>query len=725
MATKQSKKGKKIQLFKSRKIIGSFYAKYFTLIRYIRKVQQDKALELIQDGDPEEYRRLLKTTLIAVPRDQPVKPPFRPSTAQWFTLKEIIVRVIEHFCRGNKTNVLAYGFESLSGYGNKGTVAGTVGIQNSYPNTVVSYLRTARAWQLLHKRIGDDLMIYLLQNLSVFVKVNSCFFQVAGYPITRLSPITSKDVFPSLSVRKTGETNGDRDASNVISNKKSRRGGKRARRYGENVRAEVSCSKLADVISTTGPATVLSRAPVRVNINSSKDDTHLVEVSQSSGKRKRDSLDSGDVSRDSPNPSKKSRTNSNVFKNNSPLFLKGVLVDNEISAKTSLESATAGTVTDADQGNLWKENSDVVTSNTTDFVDSSETQKNVFGQTFREEPNEQSVKDKGGVAFQQTVGVGEKTQIQTLRRKKCVSSAMKVEKEKKKAVGGSKPWKYLTKFLPKSSGRSEPARTGQRKRTAHSNSQLKETNNQQIDYNRGSSSLKKNRKSTCLNEIFIPRSNLFYTSNLSQTFPKNHIVESLPVSMAGARKLVQHIFLQGASLGACRDRGGIRKDERKEQSVVNQAAVKNPDGSNTLKLTTRRKRKPLRLPRRLKTIVPTLLKFLARHQKCPFRTLVKVYCRYDHGRQAIKNEKKRRMLRRIPFSVNVVYHKLSLKGRAKFTQRKRRERKAKVNLLRYRRAVRMFTEHDQVDFLHYNSMNLLYIIKAGIKQVISPSNSVL
>ena len=83
------------------------------------------------------------------------------------------------------------------------------------------------------------------------------------------------------------------------------------------------------------------------------------------------------------------------------------------------------------------------------------------------------------------------------------------------------------------------------------------------------------------------------------------------------------------------------------------------------------------------------------------------------------------MLRRIPFSVNVVYHKLSLKGRAKFTQRKRRERKAKVNLLRYRRAVRMFTEHDQVDFLHYKSMNLLYVIKAGIQQVISPSNSVL
>lgn len=37
-------------------------------------------------------------------------------------------------------NVLVYGFELLSGYGNKGIVVGIVGIQNSYFNIVVSYL---------------------------------------------------------------------------------------------------------------------------------------------------------------------------------------------------------------------------------------------------------------------------------------------------------------------------------------------------------------------------------------------------------------------------------------------------------------------------------------------------------------------------------------------------------------------------------------------------------
>ncbi|PFX33058.1 Telomerase reverse transcriptase [Stylophora pistillata] len=679
MATKQAKKRNKIQICKIPQIIGSFYAKHFVLIRYIREVQQDKALKLIQDGDPDEYRLLLKTTLIAVPRDQPVTPPFKPSKTQWFTLKEITVRVIEHFCRGNKTNVLAYGFESLTGYGKKGIVAGTVGIQNSYPNTVVSYLRTARAWKLLHERIGDDLMIHLLQNLSIFAKVNSCYFQVAGYPITRLSRMTSADVFTPLPVKKAEETVEDRGTLNAILNRKSRRGGKRARRYRENVRAKVNCSELADAISTTDHPPVFSRAPVQMNANSSSVVTHLAEVPQSSGKRKRDSLDSDDVSRDNPNPSKKqSSTNSNVLKSTSPLLSEDGLINVEITAKSFLESATAVTVADADQAKVGKEFSDVVMSNTTDLVDSSETQGSVISKTSREQPKEPRLKYQGGLVFPQPVGVEEQTHVQTLKRKKSVSIAVRVENEKNEATGGRK---------------------GKQKGTAQSNSQLKEASKQQIDDSRGSSSLKKNRKSICLNEMLIPRSKMFYTSNLSQTFPKNHIVESLPVSMAGARKLAQHIFLQGTFLGACGDRGGMKKDERKEPNVniVNQAAVEKPDGSNTLKLTPRRKQKPFRLPKRLKTIVPMLHKFLARHHKCPFRTLVKLYCRYDFGRPVIKSGKKKRMLERIPFGVKMVYHKLCLKSRAKSTQRKRRaQRKVKVDVVRYRRAVSMFTEHHQV-----------------------------
>ncbi|KAL9976742.1 hypothetical protein ACROYT_G014071 [Oculina patagonica] len=111
--------------------------------------------------------------------------------------------------------MVAYGFESLNAYGKRGTIAGTVGIQNSYPNTIVSYLRTTRAWQVFHERIGDDLMIHLWQNVLVFVKVHAkCYFQVAGHLICCLSPLTAtEDVSPQLhSKQKSVDDEGGENA---------------------------------------------------------------------------------------------------------------------------------------------------------------------------------------------------------------------------------------------------------------------------------------------------------------------------------------------------------------------------------------------------------------------------------------------------------------------------------------------------------------------------------
>lgn len=230
MATKRARQ-KQSHICKSRKVIESFYVKQFTLLRYLRKVKQRKAPRLIQDRDPVEYRVLLKSTIVGV-RDQSAVLPYNPTQTQWFTLKEIINRVIEHVCQTKKTNVLAFGFEALNGYGNKGTVVGTVGIQNSYPNTIVSCLRTSRAWQLLHERIGDDLMIHLLQSVSLFVKVNSkCYFQVAGYPISRLSPLSAADAASGLHNKPVIQSAG---GENGVSKRKTRRGGKRARRHRDN-----------------------------------------------------------------------------------------------------------------------------------------------------------------------------------------------------------------------------------------------------------------------------------------------------------------------------------------------------------------------------------------------------------------------------------------------------------------------------------------------------------
>ena len=710
MPTKQPKKRKKSQLCKSQQIIGSFYTKHFTLLRYLRKVQQGKAVRVIQDGDPHDYRVLLKSTLVAIPRDQPVAPPFKPSTTQWFTLKEIINQVIKQ-----KTNVLAYGFEPLTANGNKGTVAGTVGIQNSYPNTIVSYLRTARTWQLLHERIGDDLMIHLLQNVAMFVKANSkCLFQVSGYPITRLSPLTPEVVSPPLPIKQAVETTGDKDASNTVQKKKMRRGGKRVQRYHKNVNIE------SGDMSTT---------LAQMNRSSNDLDVQLPEVPQRNSKRKLDSCDSvnnGD-SREHPHPSKKLRTASSIDEAFSSLFSVDTV---EISVKSSMESTSAGlnfvlgqfkvtpstkTVTEelenvtkkqsyTDTADLSEAQNDVMSSPKYGFTDNVTTEGSPL--LFPEETSKTSLDDSTELCFQNQSGLGiPKTvsveEVKTLKRKKSISRAIKEKKGTYKARVKNKPWEYLVKFLPKSTEQSKSSRNEQSsQKVPQSKSQPKKRNGQQLHNNNGCPALKKNRKNIHLNEVLLPHSKLLYSSNLSQRFPKNHVVETLPVSMAGAHRLVRHIFLQGRCLGSIGDSGGIKKSCSKEQSVKNvrQGALDNRNGSKTLKLTTGRKRKPSCLPKKLKKVQPMLLRFLARHKKCPFRTLLRVHCHYTQEREVIKKGRKKRMLQRVPFSVKMVYRKLSWKSRAKSTKRTHQKKKAKVDVLRYRQAVSNYTEHDQVTF---------------------------
>lgn len=255
MATNRAKE-KKSHICKSRRVIEAFYVKQFTLLRYLRKVKQRKAARLIQDRDPVEYRVLLKSTIVGV-RDQSAILPHNSTQTQWFTLKEIVNRVIENVCQTKKTNVLAFGFEALSGYGNKGTVAGTVGIQNSYPNTIVSCLRTSKAWQLLHERIGDDLMIHLLQSVSMFVKGNSkCYFQVAGYPISRLSPLSAADATPGLHNKPVIQSTGGESGLK----RKTRRGGKRARRHREN--SSQSKTEMGGLLDVPGPKDETNRLDV-------------------------------------------------------------------------------------------------------------------------------------------------------------------------------------------------------------------------------------------------------------------------------------------------------------------------------------------------------------------------------------------------------------------------------------------------------------------------------
>ena len=769
MAPKKEKK-KRIQLCNARQIISSFYAKLFTLLSFIRKVKKESGKQLIQDGDPADYKFLLKSTLVAVPRDLSKAPPFKPSNTHWFTLKEITNRVIEDVCRSNKSNVLALGFEPLRGNGRSGTVAGTIGIQNSYPNTIVSYIRTSKAWLLLHKRVGDDLMIHLLQNVAMFVKSTSkCYFQVAGFPISRMSPFTEKgvdapDKLGSIKRKKQKPTDEGEKASRSM--RKLRRGGKRMRRSRQNFAKEkYHEASTSDIVVSAFCENTLRQEHIcdEAAKNTSTSPVTAAQLEQPKSRKRRAS----DNLSDNQEPtSKKAKTSLSV--EDSPLLFpietEGKSRNLPVSDHTvrSFSTSDRDNVTEQREKNSnflspmkdccedserkrTNQNAEISMSSTEDgLTTGSDTEVSplLFPEETSEESTEQptcsasvrlsSNNDVAIALFQddaETVvpcvdsgRVGDdlcrsddKEMKATLvemkevrKRKKPSSAAGAKEEEKTNLRKKKKPWKCLLKLLPQpEQGKSPRKKTSATKFKGEGKSG--KINRKESKKLRKSQSTSKTHHGIGMNDLYLPRTRLFYASNLSQKLSKKHVMEATPVSMNGARKLVHRIFLEGSYVGNGKSDVQNAKNVTGTSSNQKQTPTKNEkvtkggqnakNASGVLsnhKQTPSKKKKPFRLPKRLKRIVPLFLMFLARHRKCPFQVLLKHHCTFSERRaRVIKSGKKKGRLFSTPKTTMWSKRRLKRHG-SKVVKRPPGKKKIKVDVLVYRHAVSNYTRHDQV-----------------------------
>ncbi|XP_065897051.1 telomerase reverse transcriptase-like isoform X2 [Dysidea avara] len=142
--------------------------------------------ELVINGDDINYTHFCHTAVVAA---QTI-PGGQFDVVQTRAQLEILHSIVENMCRTSTANVLSLGYQQLRH--NKGLlVAGTKNIESYYPNTISTYVN-GQLWQKLLTRIGDDMMIYLLQNCSLFVKLDhGCFLQVTGPPIGNLFPTAS------------------------------------------------------------------------------------------------------------------------------------------------------------------------------------------------------------------------------------------------------------------------------------------------------------------------------------------------------------------------------------------------------------------------------------------------------------------------------------------------------------------------------------------------------
>ena len=595
---------------KARQIFASFYIEHCTLLQFLRKIDQSEESDLIlQHGDHPDYQYLLKTTITAIPGPEQASkwPAFKPRYTQWRTLCEIIHRVIENACRSTTSiNVLAYGYGPLSGYNRYGTVAGTSGIQNSYPNTIVSYLRTAKPWQILHQRVGDDLMIHLLQNIALFIKMPSskCYLQVAGHPISRLIPL-SVDASPQISGSDSSAASSDQAiiGETGAAKRKTRRGGKRYQRF----RQKAGTSAMDNHAVTFG--NVVKAEVDMEGANSDVCSCHGVAKKTETGR---------------------------VLSQIPQRWSTGLLP-----------------------------------------MEMTESSRTII--------SEDKTVAKCRACIQESVGMETMALRSKLRTRKTRKRKFGKECEKNSEVWPrGKPWIELAQFLPqpclcKTVENLSDCRTHERK-TQTSKSKEPAVNDTRIQIP--------------LNEIYLPHSRLFYASNLSQKFPKNHVMEFASVSGSGARKLIQDIFLTKGPFGA-KANSSVEKvrQEKVDQNAEDGKRVEvSAKGAHSVqKFCSSSKKRHFRLPRRLIQMQPLFIKLLARHKKCPFQTLLRHHCfYYKRGVRVLKSKNLKRAI------VLRSKRKLCKKSLQKRQKGLLCQMTNGVNFGVYHHAVNNYTSHSQV-----------------------------
>nr|XP_026646765.1 telomerase reverse transcriptase isoform X2 [Zonotrichia albicollis] len=166
------------------------YAEAFPLETFVRRLGDGGAgdAQVLRADDAPGYRNFVGQCLVCVPRGARAIP--RPFTFQQLSSQsEVTARVVQRLCEKKKKNVLAYGYSLPDENSSQFPVMPLSKIHSYLPNTATETLCISGFWETLLSRIGDDVMMYLLEHCAVFMLVppSNCY-QVCGQPIYELIP---------------------------------------------------------------------------------------------------------------------------------------------------------------------------------------------------------------------------------------------------------------------------------------------------------------------------------------------------------------------------------------------------------------------------------------------------------------------------------------------------------------------------------------------------------
>ncbi|XP_075442467.1 telomerase reverse transcriptase isoform X3 [Ascaphus truei] len=169
-------------------IVQSLYGEVHGIVDFIKSLQtsgMDK-VTVLHGGDGENYRTFLSELLVCIPAE--AKPLCTPiSFQQLSTQREVVARVIQRICEKKRRNVLAFGY-GLIDEKSLLRVMFAPNVCSYFPNPTTATISTSALWGTLLSRIGDDVMMHLLEHCSLFMLVpSSCCYQISGPPIYNLS----------------------------------------------------------------------------------------------------------------------------------------------------------------------------------------------------------------------------------------------------------------------------------------------------------------------------------------------------------------------------------------------------------------------------------------------------------------------------------------------------------------------------------------------------------
>ncbi|XP_057279091.1 telomerase reverse transcriptase [Pezoporus wallicus] len=166
------------------------YAEVAPLETFIRQLQDSSSgeAEVLRGDDIGCYRTFVGACLVCVPRGARAIP--RPFTfKQLSSQKEVTARVVQRLCEKRKKNVLAYGYALLDENSSHLPVMPCSRVYSYLSNTGTETTCTSGVWETLLSRIGDDVMMYLMEHCAIFMLVppSNCY-QVCGQPVYELIP---------------------------------------------------------------------------------------------------------------------------------------------------------------------------------------------------------------------------------------------------------------------------------------------------------------------------------------------------------------------------------------------------------------------------------------------------------------------------------------------------------------------------------------------------------